>query len=195
MPIGVTAVATIGLSVPHCFLAVYRARHRRRTPMFWQAASVIIGSVLALVTVGVLIMNQQQVKASRKQAQASEDQAEAMREQVRVSRQELTISREQFRQNREQVQETLQASLRPFLFPSGTLPLKIGNQGGIQREYFDFGQLDSDDTVATIRLKNAGAGIALNVWVALVQPRPKDETSLKLAPRMRSVVLDAPLPA
>ncbi len=155
--------------------------------MFWQAASVIVNSVLAAVTVGVLVMNYQQVKANRQQVQASEDQARAMHEQVKVSQEQVRISREQFRQSQQQLQETLEASRRPFLFPCSPLTLKSDTYG----LSFDFEQLDPGETV---KLKNDGTGIAFNVWGTLVQPRPRVETELHLAPRMRSVVLEAPLP-
>jgi hypothetical protein len=50
--------------------------------VFWQAFSAIVNSILAAVTVGVLLVNRQQVKASEQQADASEAQARIMQKQV-----------------------------------------------------------------------------------------------------------------
>jgi hypothetical protein len=157
--------------------------------MDWQAASAVVGMILALVTVGVLLVNVQQVKASRAQVRASEDQASAMREQVRVDQQQITVAREQFRQSQQQQQESLEASQRPYLYPFGELDVVRAQPSG--NLAFDFDRLDPGQAV---QIKNSGAGIAFNVRGALLQARPPGRTPPALAPRLRSITLGDPLP-
>lgn len=195
--------------------------------MSWEAASVIVNSVLAAVTVGVLLVNRQQVKASKQQSDASQDQVLEMRKQVEASQQQLRVSRDQLLQSREQtkeqirisneqlqqsqkqVQDNLDAAHRPFVFP--TSPLKLQeNHDGI---YFDFEHLDphpedADNDDFCLKLKNVGAGIALNIRALIVEPHEKTAEVLKLQPgalmapgistqrlpRVRSVILDTALP-
>jgi hypothetical protein len=132
--------------------------------MSWEAASVIVNTVLAIATLGIIYLNREQVKASQDQ---------------------VRISREQLQQSQEQVKEALELSQRPFLFPTKPLTVNVHADGS---RYFDFGQ------PAVLGLKNVGTGIALNIAAFLVQPRPQNDTYLSIPPRTCGVVLDTPLP-
>jgi hypothetical protein len=161
---------------------------------------VIVNSLFVAVTAGVLIVNMQQVKASQRQADSSEDQVRIMRKQTEASQDQLRISREQLQQSQKQVQETLDASVRPFLFPTTPLNVTVGSDGSSN---FDFGQLDvnwTDDMEdelgrsPVLVLKNVGSGIALNIVALLAPPRPRDKEYLKTAPPVRYSIFDTALP-
>lgn len=163
--------------------------------MSWEAISVIVNSILAGATLWIIYLNRQQVKASQKQAEAGE-------EQVRVSR--------------EQFQQGIDASQRPFLFPTTALPLKVGSDGS---SHFDFEQLDvnwpddMEDELGgnqVLGLKNVGAGIALNILAVIAEARPRDaemvlndvpggpirirDEAFNRVPRLRNVTFDTALP-
>lgn len=157
--------------------------------MFRQAASTIATFILAAITLAVLLANRAQVKASLKQADAAEDQVGVMRDQVEVSRKDLNVSREQFRQNQEQVQEALEVSQRPFVFPLESLELADSGRGLT----FNFDELNDHGKTQQVALKNGGAGIAFNMWGALLEPPPTHDSGVKQLPRMRSVVPDTPI--
>src|SRR5690348_8422056 len=111
-----------------------------------------------------------------------------MREQVKISERQIVAGQEQFRQSQKQLQETLEVSQRPYVIPTGSLELEVFGT----RKRFAFERTDPGQTVT---LKNGGAGIALNIYGVLVQPRPENETALHVRPDARSLVLDVPLPA
>lgn len=166
--------------------------------MDWTAFSAIVNSVLADVTVGVLLVNRQQVKASKQQADASEDQVRLMQKQLEQSQEQMKeqvrISEQQLRESQRQVQGTLEAAQRPFLFPYNAPALK--SDGG--EVSFNFGQLDThpdDPNADKIEVGNGGTGTALNILGILMPPRPQDdEEQAQLAPRARMLALNVLAP-
>jgi hypothetical protein len=108
------------------------------------------------------------------------------------------------------VEGALEAAQRPFLFPTTPLALQSGSDG----DYFDFEQRDPNQEEALkdefcLKLKNVGAGLALNIRAIIAEPREKTPQMLGLhppgdtmapgvstsrAPFLRSVILDTALP-
>jgi hypothetical protein len=102
---------------------------------------------------------------------------------------QVTTSKRQFRASQQQQQESLEASQRPYLYPINPLDVDKHENGTLS---FDF---ERNDPGQVVEIRNGGAGIAFNVRGALVQPHPRVETGLAHRPRVRSIVLDDPLPA
>jgi hypothetical protein len=101
---------------------------------------------------------------------------------------QVRTSERQFRESEQRGQDTLEAGQRPYLYPFGQLDVDKHDDGSLS---FDFNRNDPGQLV---EIRNGGAGIAFNVRGALVQPRPRVETGIAHRPRVRSIVLDDPLP-
>lgn len=102
---------------------------------------------------------------------------------------QVKTSERQFRESQQRGQDSLEAGQRPYLYPFGQLDVDKHDDGSLS---FNFEHLDPGQVVA---IRNGGAGIAFNVRGALAQPRPRVETGIAHRPRVRSIVLDDPLPA
>lgn len=146
--------------------------------MDWTAFSAIVNSVLAAITVGVLFVNRQQVKASREQSEASLKQ--------------VSLMQEQLEQSQKQVQGTLEAAQRPFVFPT-KLP-ELAYDEDTKESYFDFDEPE-DIEIDRIGLKNGGTGIAANIMGFFFEPRSQDEDEAHARPpRGRMLAPLFPLP-
>jgi len=106
-----------------------------------QGLFAAIGAVLTFVTIVVLVITWRAVK---RQAIASEKLTEATERQIATSTEQAKAAREQVEVARRQITE----SLRPIL---------VARLGGTS-------EINTGEIVQQVKIKNEGAGVALDVW-------------------------------